>query len=228
MREQGYCVMEEVWSREEGRRIHDLFDRLLDRVVEDRSEDCFSGFGCKVLALWYREPGVREFLEAPPIRTFLEHAIEERVGFKMTGVRWSNLDSQPRIIWHDHFYWDPALLTQRRRFERVSLNCYLDGSTQAMGPLIVWPRAFHDPLHAPSVDPFAPRRGEIEVEAPPLSAVFMDSALDHCARRGTSARMRTMWGGQVQAQSCRRSHPQDTDGAWSAVQAWRWRKAKLG
>jgi hypothetical protein len=228
MRERGYCVVEDAWSNEEGCRVRNLFDRLLERVIAHRGEDCFSGFGCKVLSLWHREPRVREFFEAPPILGFLEHAFEDQARYKMTGVRWSTLVSQPRIIWHDHYYWDPALLAQRTRFERISLNCYLEGSTREMGPLIVLPRAFRDPLHAHRDDPCAPISGEVEVEVPPLSVVFMDSALEHCARRGTSPRVRTMWGGQAQARSCRRAHPQDTDGAWSAVQAWRWRKAELG
>lgn len=224
LRERGYCVLEEAWSPEEGRRIHGLLDRLLEKALEPDRAGAFTGFGCKLLSLRYEEPAMREYYDSPTVRGFLEHALEDEVSFKMTGVRWSTLDSDPRVIWHDHFYRDPGLLARRSGFERLAFNCYLDGSTQESGPLIVSPRAFHDPLHAPSTDVRAPRPEEIEVEVPPLSIVFMDSALYHCARRGTSGDVRTMWGGQAQARSCSRAHPEDTDGALAAIQAWRRRR----
>ena len=164
---------------------------------------------------------MRDYFDSPTVRGFLEEVLEDEVSFRMTGVRWSTVDSDPRVIWHDHYYWDPDLLSRRERFERIAFNCYLDGSSQESGPLIVSPRAFHDPAHAPSADVHAPRPEEIEVEVPPRSIVFMDSALYHCARTGMSANLRTMWGGQAQARSCTRAHPEDTDGVLAAVRAWK-------
>jgi hypothetical protein len=154
---------------------------------------------------------MREFFDAAPIRGVLERIFEDGVRFPMTGVRWSNRESKPRLEWHDHFCWDPRLLERRERFERLSLLCYVEGCDRAMGPLIASPRSFHDPMHAPSADVYAPRAEEVEIRAPPLSIVFMDGAVYHCARRGENVGLRTVFGGQAQAAHCRRYHPQTTD-----------------
>ena len=164
---------------------------------------------------------MREFFAAPSARGFLEKALEDRVAFKMTGVRWSTEESDPRMVWHDHYFWDPGLLRSRERFERMSMLCYLDGSDEETGPLIASPRGFQDPIHVLSSDPCAPRPEEVEIFAPPRSLAFMDSAVYHCARRGTRPGVRTMWGGQAQAVGCKRPHPEDTDGIGPAFRALR-------
>ncbi|HKC24765.1 MAG TPA: hypothetical protein VKF32_08470 [Thermoanaerobaculia bacterium] len=199
--------------------------RILEDLLALDGVERFPGFGCKVFALRYYEPAMRAFYDAAPVRGVLEQMFEDGARFPMTGVRWSTRESTPRLEWHDHYCWDPGLLRRRERFERLSFLCYIDGCDAAMGPLIASPRAFHDPLHAPSPDVYAARPEEVEIYAPPSSIVLMDSAVYHCARRGESDAMRTVWGGQAQAAHCRRYHPQTTDGLvpYLRAQRKRWR-----
>jgi hypothetical protein len=226
LRDQGWSVLPDPWTPEEGRRMRRILRELLalDRVER------FPGFGCKVFALRYYEPAMRPYYDADPVRGVLERLFEDGAKFPMTGVRWSNRESKPRLEWHDHYCWEPELLATRERFERLSFLCYLEGLDGSTGPLIALPRAFRDPMHQPSADVHAPRAGEVEILAPPMSIVLMDSAVYHCARAGTRDDLRTVWGGQAQAAHCRRYHPQTTDSLVPFLRAVRkrWRTRMRG
>src|SRR5262249_54536410 len=103
--ERGWGVLADPWTPDEGRGMRRILRDLLavDGVAR------FPGFGCKVFALRYYEPAMRTFYDAPPVRGVLERLFEDAARFPMTGVRWSNRESKPRLEWHDHYCWEPQL-----------------------------------------------------------------------------------------------------------------------
>jgi hypothetical protein len=73
------------------------------------------------------------------------------------------------------------------------------------------PRHFDDalgPLTGGSIDDWP---GQVEIALCPGSAVVIDSALYHTAKRGTAAGIRYLWGGHFQGWSDSRAHGEDQE-----------------
>ena len=89
--------------------------------------------------------------------------------------------------------------------------CYLNGTEQEAGPLIVKPRAFSDPMDEVPERRFDPLEDEISLEYPPGTIVLMDAPVLHSARRSTVDEPRTIWGTHVQSERVDLPHPDDDD-----------------
>ena len=71
------------------------------------------------------------------------------------------------------------------------------------------PRGFKDEIPAMLGGFMEDWPGQVEIALPPGSAVIIDSALYHTAKRGTEPGIRYLWGGHFQGWS--NSHPHDSD-----------------
>lgn len=131
-------------------------------------------------------------------------------------ARISGPQSAPRIEWHNHYAddwaggsWNAADLPRRDRLERVLAGIYVDGTRPESGPLIVLPRQCNDALGEPLGELREAWPSEAKIEAPPGSIAIFDTALWHCAARGSGTAMRRLWGAHYQGWNEKRAHPED-------------------
>ena len=205
LHEQGWCVLDQVFDASEGRRAVSL----LERVLAPEQRTILEGYGAKIYTLFARVPEMRAMFVNSALHEFLCVALGSQPTFPRNGARISNVGSIERIPWHHHFGWEARVLLERERFERLVAICYVHGSDAARGPLVGKPRGFRTPLQEPPPDALAPFGDERVVEAPPLSAVVMDTAVLHCSLRPTQPLARWIWGAHAQAGDVVRPHAED-------------------
>jgi hypothetical protein len=118
-------------------------------------------------------------------------------------------DSAAAIGWKNFYSWDKERIPQRDSIERILEGVYVEGSNAAIGPLVVLPRRYNDPLSEPAGEYTEEWPGQMDVEAPPGSAVIFDTALWHTARRGNQPGIRHLFGAHYQGWSNPTPHPED-------------------
>ena len=205
LRDGGWCAFEEVLGPQEIERTEALLQGFVDGLDPSR----LSGFGAAIYALAAREPRMRAFYRELPVLPFLRAALDDDFTLRRTGARISNHASQERIAWHHHHGWTAQDLAQRKRFERLSFVCYLEGTRSSHGALVIRPRAFSDPLEDAPERVFEPLREEVQLDYPAGTVVVMDAPVLHSALRGRDPGLRMICGAHAQARSVTRAHPED-------------------
>jgi hypothetical protein len=139
----------------------------------------------------------------------LAEVLRDDARLARTGARITDESSAASLAhWHNHFHWGAESLRTRTRIERVLALAYPDGTEDDVGNLVGLPRALNEPMQ--KVDPGADRLpGEVVLRVPPGSVVIIDTAFWHSARRGNRPGRRHILGGQYQAWSLDRPHPDD-------------------
>lgn len=207
LREQGWCAFEEMYDGDECRAL----ESRLYSYVEGLDPARLAGFGATIFALAARDPLMRRELRQARVLPFVSEVLQDQPSLRRTGARISGQMSQERIIWHHHLGWEAEHLVTRKDFERVLFICYLGGTAADLGGLIVLPRSFDAPMQAMPETLFQPIAGEVELAYPPGTVVVIDAPVLHSARRGTSDKLRMIFGAHCQAQSLARAHPEDDE-----------------
>ncbi|HVF09446.1 MAG TPA: hypothetical protein VNA16_01510 [Abditibacteriaceae bacterium] len=209
--EQGFCVLEAVYDVGEIREA----STLLDGYWEQQGRPPMSDFGIGIHPLAAKVPEIMPYFGRQIVIDVMEAVVRDKVHLVHTGARLSNVDSAAAIGWHNHYSWDKNRLPRRDTIERILAGVYLEGSHPAIGPLVVLPRRYNDPLSEPAGEYTEDWPGQLEVAAPPGSVVVFDTALWHTAKRGASPRVRHLFGAHYQGWSNPAAHPEDNpcDGA---------------
>ena len=149
----------------------------------------------------------------------MAEVLQDDVRLAHTGAAvFDNAPTKPILTsWHVHYAWEiPPTGLQRENPERILCGIYIDGSDREIGPLIVLPRQLNDSVDAKDgVETVW--EGQEEVVMSPGSSVIFDTAVWHCSRRGTSGKLRHIWGGHYQGWSNPTPHPEDNTADNSTV-----------
>jgi len=203
--EQGFCVLEAVYSEAEVRAVN----QKLDDYWEQMGSPPMLGNGIFIHPLATNVPELMPFYDKQIAIETMKLVLRDDVRLAHTGSRMSNEESAENIGWHVHYSWDAQNLPRRDHIDRILAGCYADGSSPEVGPLIVLPRKFNDPLQEPLGDVMADWPGQVEVEAPPGSVIIFDTPLWHTAKRGTRPGLRHGFGAHYQGWNNPASHPED-------------------
>lgn len=207
LRDQGWCAFEAAFDSAEIQRMNSILHGFVKGLDASR----LTGFGATIFSLSARNPEMRQIMENACVLLFIEQAMGGAFDFRRSGARISGRTSQERIIWHHHHGWMDQKLEQRKHFDRMHFICYLNGTEQAAGPLIVKPRAFSDPMEQAPEKRFEPLEDEVSLEFPPGTILVMDAPILHSAWRSTDNKPRTIWGAHVQSKRIDLPHPDDDD-----------------
>ena len=218
--EHGYCILESVYNDREQEQIRAIFKGLCDkkgrffvRATNHRLPPA-SRVGARRMAPFFAKSVV--------VDTMAE-AFQDDVRLAHSGAAVFNnaLVGETLTHWHAHYAWDiPPTGLRRDNPERVLCNIYVDGSGPEIGPLIVLPRKLNDSVEAEG-DVKEKWEGQVEVVIPPGSAVIFDTAVWHCSKRGSSSKLRHLWGGHYQGWSNPTPHPEDNTADNATVAAYK-------
>lgn len=203
--EQGFCILEAVYD---AAAIQEA-TRLLDAYWESQNSPTMSDFGVGIHPLAEKVPDIIPFFGQQVVVDVMELVLRDKVHLVHAGARLSNADSAAAIGWHNHYAWDKEQLPRRDTISRVLAAVYVEGSNPAIGPLVVLPRRYNDPLTDPAGEFTQDWPDQMDVEAPPGSAVVFDTALWHTARRGNRPGIRHLFGAHYQGWSNPAPHPED-------------------
>ncbi|MDQ2730972.1 MAG: phytanoyl-CoA dioxygenase family protein [Armatimonadota bacterium] len=218
--EQGFCVLESLLGPDECRTIKGLLDSYWER----RGRPSLQNFGLGIHPALEQIPELASFYANRGVIETIAHILDDEVRLTHTGSRLSE-ESSPgegpslSIDWHNHYAWDRSGVPGRKRVERGLGGVYLDGSNEDVGPLIVLPRKYNNPLDGGEGLTTADWPGQVPVEVPPGSVVIFDTALWHTARRGNRPGIRHLLGAHYQGWSNPRPHPEDNVTGSPAVEA---------
>ena len=205
--ERGYCLIELVHDEKACDQIRTIFKALCDKRGGFSAEQSTIGFH----PLLELGPEMAPFYVKSILVDAMEEVLQDDVRLAHTGAAvFDNALTQPILTsWHVHYAWEiPRTGLQRENPERILCGIYIDGSDREIGPLIVLPRQLNDSVDAKDgVE--AVWEGQEEVVMSPGSAVIFDTAVWHCSRRGTSGKLRHIWGGHYQGWSNPTPHPED-------------------
>ena len=217
--ERGYCVLESVYDDRECEQMRAIFKQLCADKNGFSVEQPTISF--HPLLEW--EPKMAPFFAKPIVVDAMAEVFQDDVRLAHSGAAVFNnaLVEETLTRWHVHYAWkiSPNGL-QRENPERVLCNIYVDGSSSHIGPLIVLPRGLDDSVD-PKGDLEAEWEGQVEVVAPPGSAVIFDTAVWHCSKRGNSSELRHLWGGHYQGWSNPTPHPEDNTAENPTVAAFK-------
>lgn len=219
----GYRTLPSVFSRAECARMVELLDGYWASVGSPE----LSGFGLGIHPMLQKVPEMAEFCAREEIIDALREVLGDEPRLMHSGVRVSDEKSGERLGWHEHYEWDKSAITRRTRPERVLFGCYVRGSIEETGPLIVLPRRVNDPIQPPLGGPHDDWPGQVDVIVPPGSVVIFDTALYHTARRGTKPGRRYLWGTHCQGVKETRPHREDNSSEHPLVAAYKQKDARL-
>jgi hypothetical protein len=203
--DQGFCIFPGIYDAAECRRMNDI----MDQHWRQNGSPVMTDFGYNIHPMMPQTPEIAPFLDRPEALDTLGEIFREEPRLMHLGARMSGRSSAERITWHHHYAWDTERIPTRDRIERVLWGIYVDGTNDEAGPLVALPRKYNDPIGEPLGEAPLAWPGEQEVIAPPGSLVIFDTALWHAARRGSSEKIRHLWGCHWQGWSETRSHPED-------------------
>lgn len=215
----GYCVLESVYSYHECEQMRAIFKQ----ICADKS-----GFSSECPTISFHPllewgPKMAPFFAKAVVVDAMAEVFQDDVRLAHSGAAVFNnaLVEETLTRWHVHYAWEiPPNGFQRENPERVLCNIYVDGSSSHIGPLIVLPRELNDSID-PKGDVEGKWEGQVEVEAPPGSAVIFDTAVWHCSKRGSSAELRHLWGGHYQGWSNPTPHPEDNTASNPTIAAYK-------
>ncbi|MBI4553902.1 MAG: hypothetical protein HY710_16665 [Candidatus Latescibacteria bacterium] len=205
--ERGYCVLEACYHEEECRQIRAIMDRLCEQKGGLSPNTSYIG----LVPFLQLAPEMAPFFGRPDLVETFAEVLQDAPRLAHSGASVTNEYANPFIIsWHTHYQWEvPPDGLNRQQPERIFCNVYVDGSTPEIGQLILIPRRLNDPIDQPCSDRRADWPGQVNVVAPPGSAVIFDSALWHTGKRGTKPGLRHLFGGEYQRWHDLRPHPED-------------------
>ena len=217
--EQGYCVIESVYSELECEQIRTIFKELCHQK---------GGFSNKQPTISFHPllewaPEMAPFYAKPILVNLMAKVFDDEVRLAHSGAAIFNNGLVSPILsgWHNHYSWKvPKTGLQRRNPERVLCNIYVDGTMPDVGPLIVLPRSLNDSIDSQG-EANAEWTKEKTVSIPPGSAVVFDTTVWHCSRRGHSDGLRHLWGGHYQGWKNPTPHPEDNKAENSTVGAYK-------
>lgn len=201
----GFHLLPSVFTPAECDRMVEMIDAHWIKLGKPE----LKGFGLGIHPLLQLIPDMAPYYASPRVLDALAAILEDQPRLMHTGARVSDERSDARIGWHEHYAWDQANITARKKTERVLFGCYLRGLSDQTGPLVVVPRKIADPITPCPVGSNEYWPGEIAVSAPPGSVVIFDTALWHAARRGTAPGRRYLWGAHCQGVKETRTHRED-------------------
>jgi len=213
--ERGYCVLPSFLTPQQCQEVRDVHDQLVAAGVgRDLGDN-----GILIHPLLPTDARLSWLFSQPRIIAICAQALGSEVVLKHTGSRIDRAGvpgSLTRCGWHNHAF-TPELnaiksgdVRRGSRPTRLLTLFYPDGSSPEIGPLVVLPRRWDDPLAPPpGVEIMEAWPGEVVVEAPPGSAVIFTTDLWHSGMIGNRQRCRRLTGAHIQARSCAQTHPED-------------------
>ncbi|MBX3125322.1 MAG: phytanoyl-CoA dioxygenase family protein [Polyangiaceae bacterium] len=206
LRERGYCVLENAWSREEVTRLREGVEESVRRAalgrmwseVPEGDEVMVTASGVVITRFFAQHPDLAELLIKPEVVAVLREAFDGPVALE-TAVAGVSDASRPFVRWHTHIgglddgehregpagrgdsasvHW-PHL----ERIERVGTLLYLDELDDETGPLLVYPRAVGDPTAPPHPSTGTHWDGEVALRAAPGTLVILEQCTWHAAER---------------------------------------------
>ena len=204
--EQGFCVLEGLFSAEELADMTSIFEEHWRAKGSPPMENW--GFGINPVAV--ETPGLVPYYARPEIVETLKLVLGDEVRLVHAGARMSDVASDAAIGWHQHYGgWDESALATREKIERLLVAIYVEGSNDAIGPLVVLPRGANDPLGETPADVKADLPGQVVAQTSPGAVVIFDTTLWHTAHRGNQPGTRHLFGAHLQGWSETRPHPED-------------------
>ena len=215
----GYCVIESAYDDQECEEMRAIFDALCVKKGGFSAEQPSVGFH----PLLELGPEMAPYYAKSVLVDAMAEVLQDDVRLAHTGAAvFDNARTKPILTsWHVHYAWEiPPTGLLRENPERILCGIYIDGSDREIGPLIVLPRQLNDSVDAKDgVE--AVWEGQEEFVMSPGSAVIFDTAVWHCSRRGTSGKLRHIWGGHYQGWSNPTPHPEDNTADNSTVNEYR-------
>jgi hypothetical protein len=204
--EQGFCVLEAVYSLADCQRMHEI----ALQAYRAKGSPPLDGPPVAFHPFLYLQPEMGEFFGKPIVYDAMAEVLQDDVRLAHSGGSISTEVGPGDLIhWHHHYGWPLPETLARERPERILCNIYVEGSSPESGPLLVIPRRLNDPVvPLGPVDEAWP--GQIAVVAPPGSAIIFDTLLWHTGKRGIRRGLRRLLpGGHYQGWYNPRPHPAD-------------------
>jgi hypothetical protein len=204
---QGYTILPAFFSEAECRWMSELMDEHWRRSGSPPMQARERGFMFNPILSVI--PTFAPLLDQPWLMQLAREVIGDEVRLISVGGRISNENTVEQLSWHHHYDWNPEGLPGRKKIERIQTSIYCDGTFKDIGPLVLLPRRFDEPIGSPSAGLYQSWEREHVIEVPIGSIVIWDSPLWHTARRGLSAGRRHAWGAHYQGWRETRPHSSD-------------------
>jgi hypothetical protein len=209
--EQGYCVMEGVYSAQECVEMEDV---LVDAWRRDERDTMGGVFGSVFHPLLKYAPDMAPFYDRPDVVSVIGEVLQDDVCLAHSGALLAD-ETRQFCGWHVHLNgdqynrWEPKPDDYGRQVERVLGNVYVHGSNETTGELLVYPRRVTDPWDAPHDELSTEWDDQDVLTCPPGSVVIFDTALWHAARAPSQPCRRFLWGAHYSRMGDPKPHRED-------------------
>ena len=216
--EQGFCVLDGVYRADECEEMR----KVLDRVWEKRGHPPLTGFGIGIHPLLQHAPEMAPFFAKGVVIDTIAEVFRDDVRLAHSGARISNEESIEFLGWHYHCGdWNLNTSEHRSKVERVLCNVYVDGLSDGVGPLLVYPRKVDDSLTPPYSETNSDWPGQVVVACSLGSAVIFDVRVFHAAKRGKGPGLRHLWGGHYQGWNNLTPHREDNSAEGTEIEMYK-------
>lgn len=199
--EQGYTLLECVYSLRECDEIREIFRRCWERAG---SPSTGGSFGFVMHPILKFAPELARFYNRAEVIDALRNVFQDEPRLAHSGGLMSD-SSRKFTEWHYHrsdsveaSAWNPHRAERPATIERVLGNIYVDGSSDEMGPLLLYPRRIDDVLAPPHQERFGDWEGQRVIHCAPGSMIIFDQNVWHAARPAKCAKRRHLFGGHYQ------------------------------
>jgi len=211
--ENGYHVLEAVYTEDEFREIRDIFHRAW---IETGRPGMGGTFGFVMHPLLKYAPEMARFYANQTVIEALRDVLRDEPRLAHSGGLMSDA-SRKFTEWHYHrsdivdekLVWNLHRNERPAGIERVLGNVYIDGSNDDMGPLLLYPRRANDRLAPPYLDRHSDWPGQTVVHCPPGSMLIFEQSVFHAARSAKAGLTRRLFGGHYQGWSNPVPHRED-------------------
>jgi hypothetical protein len=210
--EQGYAVLERVYSERDCAEIRQIFQDAWQRSGRPQAG---GSFGFVMHPVLKYAPELARFYARAEIVDALHDIFQDAPRLAHSGGLMSD-GSRRFTEWHYHRSditqpdaWNMDRTDRPAGVERVLANSYIDGSNDERGPLLLYPRRIDDVLAPPHAIRSGDWPGQTVVYCPPGSIVIFEHSVWHAARPSRSSGLRHLFGGHYQAWSNSAPHRED-------------------
>lgn len=219
LRERGYCVVECALNTASCILAAKVLDEL---IAGGQARDAGSGY--VIHPLCTRDARFHPLFCHPLVLGIMAELFGEPPRLAHSGSRVTDPHHRERLRWHIHPFTPeeqqirPGDPRRGAAPQRLLCNWYVEGLSLELGPLLVLPRRYDDPLAPPIEDRATCWPGEVAVTCPPGSAVLFTTELWHAALPGSGGLRRRLFGGHFQGALNRRAHCEDQVHSGAVIQ----------
>jgi hypothetical protein len=211
--EKGYCILESVYSERDCAEMREIFQRAWSAAGRPGQGGTF-GFVMHPLLKY--APEMARFYANPVVIDALRDVLQDAPRLAHSGGLMSDA-TRNFTEWHYHrsdivdekVVWNLNRAERPNGIERVLGNVYIDGSSDEMGPLLLYPRRAGERLAPPFLDKFSDWPGQVVVHCAPGSMLIFDQSVFHAARSAKAGLTRRIFGGHYQGWNNPAPHRED-------------------